>query len=37
MKGFEPKLILTRGPIDIEYMKCQTKLIDEETRNVVQE
>jgi primosomal protein DnaI len=34
MKGFEPKLTLTRGSIDIEYMKCQTKLVDEETRNV---
>ena len=34
MKGFEPKLLMTRGLIDVEYMKCPTKLADEEIRNV---
>ncbi|WP_203246681.1 primosomal protein DnaI [Sporosarcina beigongshangi] len=34
LKGFEPKLVLTRGLIDVEYMKCKNKLIDEESRNV---
>ncbi|WP_342505411.1 primosomal protein DnaI [Sporosarcina sp. FSL K6-2383] len=34
LKGFEPKLVLTRGLIDVEYMKCRNKLIDEESRNV---
>jgi len=34
LKGFEPKLVLTRGLIDVEYKKCRNKLIDEESRNV---
>lgn len=34
LKGFEPKLVLTRGLIDVEYTKCRSKLIDEESRNV---
>ena len=34
LKGFEPKLVLTRGLIDVEYTKCRNKLIDEESRNV---
>ncbi|MFJ7934879.1 primosomal protein DnaI [Sporosarcina sp. NPDC096371] len=34
LKGFEPKLFLTRGLIDVEYIKCKSKLVDEENRNV---
>ncbi|MCM3637175.1 primosomal protein DnaI [Sporosarcina luteola] len=34
MKGFEPKLILTQGFIDIDYIKCPNKLIDDESRNI---
>ncbi|MFD1206929.1 MULTISPECIES: primosomal protein DnaI [Sporosarcina] len=34
MKGFEPKLVLSRGYIDLDYVKCPNKLIDEEKRNV---
>lgn len=34
MKGFEPKLVLTQGFIDIDYIKCPNKLIDDERRNV---
>lgn len=34
LKGFEPKLVLTRGLIDLEYMKCKNKLVDEEVRNI---
>lgn len=34
LKGFEPKLVLTRGLIDVEYTKCRSKLIDEESRSV---
>lgn len=32
LKGFEPKLVLTRGLIDVEYIKCPNKLIDDEER-----
>ncbi|MFS0574890.1 primosomal protein DnaI [Sporosarcina sp. 179-K 3D1 HS] len=34
MKGFEPKLVLARGFIDLDYMKCPNKLIDDERRNI---
>ncbi|SUJ12749.1 Primosomal protein DnaI [Sporosarcina pasteurii] len=34
MKGFEPKLVLKSNLIDIEYVKCQLKLIDEDRRNI---
>ena len=34
MKGFEPKLILSQGFIDIDYIKCPQKLIEDERRNV---
>lgn len=34
MKGFEPKLVLTQGFIDIDYIKCPNKLIDDERRNI---
>ena len=34
MNGFEPKLVLKREVIEVEYMKCRTKLIDEDRRNV---
>lgn len=36
MKGFEPKLVLLRGLIDVEYRKCPSKLLDDEQRNVSQ-
>ena len=34
LKGLEPKLVLVRGLIDVEYTKCQSKLVDEELRSV---
>ena len=34
MKGFEPKLVLTQGLIDVEYTKCPSKLMDEDERNI---
>lgn len=34
MKGFEPKLVLANGFIDIDYIKCPNKLIDDERRNI---
>lgn len=34
MKGFEPKLVLSQGFIDLDYVKCPNKLIDDERRNV---
>ncbi|MCG7346053.1 primosomal protein DnaI [Sporosarcina sp. ACRSL] len=34
MKGFEPKLILSQGFIDLDYVKCPSKLFDDERRNV---
>lgn len=34
MNGFEPKLVLKRGLIEIDYLKCPTKLIEEDRRNV---
>ena len=34
MKGFLPKLILTRGGIDLDYVQCQQKLV-EDRRNLV--
>ncbi|WP_432358183.1 primosomal protein DnaI [Sporosarcina sp. UB5] len=34
MKGFEPKLVLRHGYIDLDYVKCAYKLIDDERRNV---
>ena len=34
MNGFEPKLVLKRKLIDVEYLKCPSKLLDEDRRNV---
>ncbi|MDW0112897.1 primosomal protein DnaI [Sporosarcina saromensis] len=34
MKGFEPKLVLSQGFIDIDYVKCPNKLVDDERRNI---
>lgn len=34
MNGFEPKLVLKGKLIDVEYVKCPSKLVDEERRNV---
>lgn len=34
MKGFEPKLILSQGFIDLDYVKCPNKLVEDERRNV---
>lgn len=34
MKGFEPKLVLAQGLIDLDYIKCPTKIVDDERRNV---
>ncbi|WP_342510752.1 primosomal protein DnaI [Sporosarcina sp. FSL K6-1522] len=34
LKGLEPKLVLVRGLIDVEYTKCRSKLVDEELRSV---
>ncbi|MER2088852.1 MAG: primosomal protein DnaI [Sporosarcina sp.] len=34
MNGFEPKLVLARGLIDVEYTKCPNRLIDEDQRNI---
>ena len=34
MKGFEPQLVITRGLIDVEYMKCSSKLDAEENRDI---
>ncbi|MHA6260640.1 primosomal protein DnaI [Sporosarcina sp. CAU 1771] len=34
LKGFEPKLVLARGLIDVEYMKCPNKLLDEDERMI---
>ncbi|MGG0670115.1 primosomal protein DnaI [Lederbergia citrisecunda] len=34
MKGFEPKLVLSQGFIDLDYVKCPNKLVDDERRNV---
>lgn len=34
MNGFEPKLVIKRGLIEVDYMKCPTRLIDEDQRNV---
>ncbi|WP_252502649.1 primosomal protein DnaI [Sporosarcina sp. Marseille-Q4943] len=34
MKGFEPKLVLSQGFIDLDYIKCPNKLVDDERRNV---
>ncbi len=34
VKGTEPKLVLSRGLIDVDYVKCPTKLIDEDARSV---
>lgn len=34
MKGFVPKLVITRGNIDIDYTKCKQRLIEEERRQV---
>lgn len=34
LNGLEPKLVLKRDLIEIEYVKCPTKLIDEDRRNV---
>jgi primosomal protein DnaI len=34
MKGFEPKLVLSYGLIDVEYHRCQKKLVDDERRDI---
>lgn len=34
LKGFEPKLVFTQGLIDVEYMKCPSKLTDENERMI---
>jgi len=34
MKGFEPKLVLSQGYIDLDYVKCPNKLVDDERRSV---
>ncbi|MBE1554423.1 primosomal protein DnaI [Sporosarcina limicola] len=34
LKGFEPKLVLSRGLIDVEYIKCSSKLLDEDARAI---
>jgi primosomal protein DnaI len=34
MKGFVPNLVITRGTIDIEYTKCNQRLVEEERRQV---
>ncbi|MDN4607277.1 primosomal protein DnaI [Sporosarcina highlanderae] len=34
MKGFEPKLVMSQGYIDLDYVKCPNKLVDDERRNV---
>ncbi len=34
MNGFEPKLLLKHGQIDVEYLKCPSRLIEEDRRMV---
>lgn len=34
MNGFEPKLVLKRGMIEVDYLKCPSKLIEEDRRMV---
>ncbi|QNK89752.1 primosomal protein DnaI [Sporosarcina sp. resist] len=34
MNGFEPKLVLSRGLIDVEYTKCPNRLVDDDQRNI---
>lgn len=34
MNGFEPKLVIKRGLIEVDYMKCPSRLLDEDKRNV---
>lgn len=34
MKGFEPKLVMSQGYIDLDYVKCPNKLVDDERRNI---
>ncbi|MFC5604393.1 primosomal protein DnaI [Sporosarcina koreensis] len=34
MKGFEPKLVMSQGYIDLDYIKCPNKLVDDERRNI---
>lgn len=34
MHGFEPKLVLTQRTIDIDYIKCQRKIVEDERRNI---
>ncbi|WP_339250949.1 primosomal protein DnaI [Sporosarcina sp. FSL W8-0480] len=34
MKGFEPRLVLSQGFIDLDYIKCPNKLVDDERRNI---
>ncbi|KXH87213.1 primosomal protein DnaI [Sporosarcina sp. HYO08] len=34
LKGFEPKLVLAQGLIDVDYTKCPNKQLDDERRNV---
>lgn len=34
MNGFEPKLVLKRGLIEVDYLKCPSRLIEEDRRDV---
>jgi len=34
MKGFEPKLVLTRGMVDVEYVRCPRKIVEDDRRRV---
>ena len=34
MNGFEPKLVLKRGLIDVDYMKCPSRLMEDDRRDV---
>ena len=34
MKGYEPKLVLDRNLIDIEYVRCKSGVIEDERKKV---
>ena len=34
MNGFEPKLVLSRGLVDVEYTKCPNRLVDDDRRTI---
>jgi primosomal protein DnaI len=34
MKGFEPKLVLNRGLIDVDYIRCPRKIVEDDRRKV---